>query len=233
MAKKAGLLITCEHATNHLPGEYCFLFPDLSVLSTHKGYDPGALSAAEAFARSLRVPLISSEVTRLLLDLNRSLHNRTLFSVYSRGLTREKRSALLDRYYHPYRARVLEEMNKIQNEGRPVLHLSVHSFTPVLGGEVRTADLGLLYDPARESEKILCLRWQSELKILNPLLRIRRNYPYRGRSDGLTAYFRKSFHQKEYQGVELEINQSLLGDQNHFPEEIKGILIRTLENLLK
>ena len=36
---------------------------------------------------------------------------------------------------------------------KQVLHVAVHSFTPVLHGERRNADVGLLYDPARPRER--------------------------------------------------------------------------------
>ena len=33
-----------------------------------------------------------------------------------------------------------------------MIHLSSHSFTPELDGKVRKADIGLIYDPARQRE---------------------------------------------------------------------------------
>jgi len=87
-----------------------------------------------------------------------------------------------------------------------VIHLSSHSFTPVLDGKVRNADVGLLYDPARSGEVELCRRWQTRLKAWAPEWKVRRNYPYTGRSDGFTAYLRRRFPADVYVGIELEIN---------------------------
>jgi len=36
---------------------------------------------------------------------------------------------------------------------------------------------------------------------------VRRNYPYAGKSDGLTAFLRRRFPAEVYIGIELEINQ--------------------------
>ena len=44
-------------------------------------------------------------------------------------------------------------------------------------------------------------------------MRVRRNYPYNGASDGLTTYLRGRFSGRLYSGIELEVNQRYpLGD---------------------
>ena len=40
-----------------------------------------------------------------------------------------------------------------------------------------------------------------------PNLRVRRNYPYAGWTDGLTTYLRTRFPPQRYVGIEIEINQ--------------------------
>jgi hypothetical protein len=40
---------------------------------------------------------------------------------------------------------------------------------------------------------------------------VRFNYPYSGASDGLSTWLRKRHPQTRYLGVELEINQALVG----------------------
>jgi hypothetical protein len=59
----------------------------------------------------------------------------------------------------------------------------------------------------------LCARWVATLRRRAPQLRVRRNYPYLGRADGLTTYLRRRFPAGAYIGVELEVNQRhLLSD---------------------
>ena len=89
----------------------------------------------------------------------------------------------------------------------PVLHLSVHTFTPVLNGVARKADIGLLYDPARLSEKAIVDRLSMKLKKKG--FDVRRNYPYRGKADGHTTALRKKYPDGEYAGIEIEWNQKL------------------------
>ena len=100
-------------------------------------------------------------------------------------------------------------MERERAQGRRVVHLAVHSFTPTLGRVARRADVGLLYDPRRAHERELCVRWQGALGPASGLL-VRRNYPYRGTSDGLTTALRRAHPASAYVGVEIELNQRLL-----------------------
>ena len=75
---------------------------------------------------------------------------------------------------------------------------------------VRGADVGLLYDPGRRGEAEVCARWKESLAASSPELRVRRNYPYVGKGDGLTSHLRRRFAQRDYVGIELEVNQSLV-----------------------
>jgi predicted N-formylglutamate amidohydrolase len=158
----------------------------------------------------MRAPLIYSEVTRLLVDLNRSPGNSGLFSDISRQLPKATRDDILTYHYFPHRQRIERWIAARIRARRAVLHVAVHSFTPVLAGMVRSAELGLLYDPRRDWETELCRHWQQALRETAPTLRVRRNYPYRGISDGLTRHLRTLFPLDAYAGIELEINQAVL-----------------------
>ncbi|MGE4497415.1 MAG: N-formylglutamate amidohydrolase [Deferribacterales bacterium] len=209
------IIITCEHAVNSVPSEFTSLFRGHEeVLSSHRGYDAGAAQAAELLGRFLDTAPVMGNITRLLIDLNRSPHNRTLFSEFSGKLTVPEKQRLLDEYHAPFRNRVLEAAEKAE---KPLLHISVHSFTPVLNGEVRKADIGILYDPAREREKTAAAVLAGALKTLP--YRVMKNSPYQGKSDGTAAWLRKLMPGSEYAGIELELNQKLLAG-GRFPEEI-------------
>ena len=201
-------LITCEHGGNRIPSRYRHLFPGCeALLKSHRGYDAGALAMARDLAGVLAAPLFFSTVSRLLVDLNRSIGHPRLYSEFTRCAPSALRREILERYYLPYRSRAEADIAESVARGGRVIHISSHSFTPVLDGEVRKADIGLLYDPARSGELELCERWQASLKALLPGLKVRRNYPYAGKADGLTAYLRRRFQPGDYAGVELEINQ--------------------------
>ena len=204
-------IVTCEHGGNRIPALYRPLFQgQRRLLDSHRGYDPGALLMGATLARAFAAPLVSSTVSRLLVDLNRSIGHPRLFAPNVRALPTERRNTIIDRYYAPYRQRVEGLVAHSFARGRRVIHISSHSFTPVLDGAVRRADVGLLYDPARQGEAILCERWKHGLNETAPRLRVRRNYPYAGKGDGLTSYLRKRYSPHAYVGVELEVNQRIV-----------------------
>lgn len=201
-------LVSCEHGGNEIPSTYAELFRGYeTLLNTHRGYDPGALIMAQELAEALRAPLVSSTTSRLLVELNRSPGHPKLFSTLVRNQPANVKAEILRDYYHPYREAVERHVADAVQQGRWVVHISSHSFTPELNGEVRNADVGLLYDPERQGELGLCLRWQHALCQARPELRIRRNYPYAGKSDGMCTFLRKRFSESQYLGIELEINQ--------------------------
>lgn len=208
MNGKDAFLITCEHGGNRIPPAYRHCFRGFEEqLKTHRGYDPGALAMARCLAAALSAPLHFSCTSRLLIDLNRSLGHPRLYSEATRHAPAAIRAEIRERYYLPYRRHIETDVAALVAQGRRVIHLSSHSFTPVLAGKLRQADIGLLYDPSRAGERSLCLHWQESLAQLLPGLRVRRNYPYTGKSDGLTAHLRRRFPADVYLGIELEINQ--------------------------
>ena len=103
------VLLTCEHGGAEVPAKYRGLFRSRaaqSALRSHRGSDHGALWLAKTLQRSLRAPLLASTVTRLLVDLNRSLGHPQLFSEFSRPLDPAARVSLLESLYYPHRDRV-------------------------------------------------------------------------------------------------------------------------------
>ena len=207
---KAGLrfLITCEHGGNRIPAKYWPLFErHRALLESHRGYDPGALKLAREFASALGAELVYSTTSRLLVELNRSLHHRQVFSRITRELSSAEREDIVARYYLPYREWVEAQVQDGTASGGRVLHLSCHSFTPKLNGVERRADIGLLYDPRRTPELAFCGSWQQEIQNEQPRVIVRRNYPYRGSDDGLTTALRREHPQSAYAGIELEVNQ--------------------------
>jgi predicted N-formylglutamate amidohydrolase len=195
-----------------VPEEYAPLFAGAAdVLATHRGYDLGALEVARAFGRRLAVAPFTATTTRLVVDLNRSPGNRNVFSAYTRELPAEQRAAALAAHYRPYRAAVERAVLGAVRGGATVLHVSVHSFTPVLRGEVRRCDVGFLYDPKRPAEVELVEAWHAALHAAAPELALRRNYPYRGVSDALVTHLRRRYGNRGYAGMELEVNQKHVG----------------------
>ncbi len=204
------LLLSCEHGGNQVPAEFRKLFqPHRELLQTHRGWDPGTKQLAERWQRSLGCELHVATITRLLVDLNRSPNHRSVFSEITRDLTTEEKQKLIAVYHAPHRERIVDSVRKTVDAGGRVLHIGVHSFTPELHGEVRNADVSLLYDPASRWESELCHRWREALRASKLQPRVRLNYPYRGNTDGLTTTLRKLVPAGTYAGIEIEVNQAI------------------------
>lgn len=204
-------LLSCEHGGHRVPARWRPLFSGAGdLLRSHRGWDRGALCTFKVLAPEIADQAFYSTTTRLLVDLNRSLGHRDLFSEFTRGLPEGKRKKILREHYHPFRDRVARQVQRWRRAGDTVLHISVHSFTPVFSGQLRNADIGLLYDPGRQLERSLCRRWRAVLAETAPEYRVRLNYPYRGTADGLTKALRRE-HPSGYAGVELELNEGNVG----------------------
>ena len=202
------LIITCEHGGNEVPADYASLFAGHeALLPTHRGWDAGALTLAQQLATAFDAPLFAATTTRLLIDLNRSIGHRHLHSEATRGLPLATRRRISAQYYRPHRDAVESEVARVIASGKRVVHIASHSFTPELGGVVRQADVACLYDPRRAGECALAAYWLAALKQRRPDLKLRRNYPYAGKGDGLTALLRKRHSDAAYVGMELEVNQ--------------------------
>ncbi|MGB5211996.1 MAG: N-formylglutamate amidohydrolase [Gammaproteobacteria bacterium] len=200
-------LLSCEHGGNQVPERWRHLFRDAdTVLESHRGWDRGSLDMFRALEAEIADAAYSAHVTRLLVDLNRSVGHRHLFSSYSRDLAPAEKQQILEQYYLPWRMAVADRISGWRQDRHAVLHVSVHSFTPELDGHRRNADIGLLYDPGRPLERELSRCWRGLLADLAPDIRVRMNYPYRGTADGFTRWLRAS-NPSGYAGIELELNE--------------------------
>jgi predicted N-formylglutamate amidohydrolase len=206
--KSPAIIISCEHGGNQIPPGWGHLFKDKhQLLQSHRGWDPGALLLAEKIVARNHCPFVFEKNSRLVVDQNRSLTNNQVLSEITASLSKEQKEKIISGIYKPYRITITTAIENLLKKHRRVYHFSIHSFTPVLNGVIRKADMGLLYDPKREIEKVFCLKLIKRLQDEIPGICIRRNYPYKGTSDGLTTALRKRFSSSSYAGIEIEINQ--------------------------
>jgi predicted N-formylglutamate amidohydrolase len=227
------LFITCEHGGNTIPDPYKPLFVDAEqILATHRGYDIGALAVATQLGEELADFHYYATTSRLLVELNRSLGHSHLWSEFTNDLSKKEKKLILEQYYFPYRNNVETAIKHAIEKDNRVVHISVHSFTPEMNGEVRNAEIGLLYDSTRKLEKQFCMRWKKKLEEVAPQWRTRCNYPYRGSSDGFTTYLRKRCKKTHYIGIELEMNQSLLAEMADLSKVMNEVVKQSLKMLL-
>ena len=227
--KTTCLVISCEHAVNTVPPNYAHAFQEHpTVLDSGEAYDPGALTISQQLSQRLDCDLVHSEVTRLLIDCNRSLSHADCFSPFSRGLASREKQHLIDAYYSPFRDQTQRIIQSHLDRQQQVLHLSIHSVNPALKTQTNRTDLGLFYDSSRHGEQEVARLWRALLLRENPGYRIRKNYPYSGNKFSFPQTFRKHYSEQDYLGLEVEINQSLLQEPSDSSE-----LIQTLSDSLQ
>jgi predicted N-formylglutamate amidohydrolase len=208
------LILTCEHGGNEIPLKYASYFEEhQAILKTHRGFDLCALE----FFNHLK-PLANftsfSKTSRLLIELNRSLHHKNLLSEFTKDLPLSAKKELISDYYLPYRNLIENEIAKHINDNELVLHLSIHSFTPVLNTIERNCDFGLLFDSRIPLDKKISSFLKDAILTKTDEFKVRYNYPYLGKMDGFTTYLRKQFPEN-YVGIEIEINQKYAEDNNN------------------
>jgi predicted N-formylglutamate amidohydrolase len=232
--KKPTLLLSCEHGGNEIPKEWRHLFAGIGpTIDTHRGLDIGALDASRAVARNTKAPLFYSKTTRLLVDLNRELRSSTAFSEFTKPLPKAERERLVSEYWKPHRDRVENWVRDHLSSG-PIVHIAIHSFTPVFDGLHRPTDIGLLYDPSRAREKDFCGRWRRALIAAekDDEYLVHCNAPYRGVSDSLPTSLRKRIPQSKYLGLEVELNQKFAEDGGPPWARLKRLVSSTLKAVL-
>lgn len=232
-ARRNLLVVTCEHGGCEVPLAYAALFSGWeALLHSHRGWDAGSLELGRQMAHAFRVPLHAATTTRLLVDLNRSIGHRQLFSEITRPLSPTRRREIIDRYHRPYRRAIEADIARHIESGARVIHIASHSFTPTLDGVDRRADVAWLYDPRRPGESAFVQAWMMDFAQRAPGLRRRRNYPYQGRGDGLTAWLRKRHPDDTYVGIELEVNQGLVQRGSAPWDELRTKLVDSLAGTL-
>jgi predicted N-formylglutamate amidohydrolase len=227
------VILTCEHGGNEIPDRFRENFTGYEdLLKSHRGWDPGALDLTLFLAEKLAAPVWYSEISRLLVELNRSEKHRSHFSDITRSLPAAVKKEILDEFYYPFRKEVLRHISRLVQKRGSCIHFSVHSFAPEINGVVRKADIGLLYDPSRQSERDLAGQLAFHLKDAGAGLRIRMNYPYLGTADGHTTSLRKKFGAGEYIGIEIEVNQRLLSNVAGESDRIHAIIADAISSAL-
>ncbi len=222
-------VVTCEHASNAVPASEQALFTQAeSALASHRGWDIGALELAHDVASAFGTDVVATEVTRLLVDTNRSERHRAVFSEYTANLDDATRAALLTGWWRPHRDEVERRVAAALLRATTVVHFSIHSFTPVWHGVERSVDLGLLYDPARPGERAFAVRWAAACRRTRPDLRARRNQPYRGTADGLATSLRRRFDAACYLGFEIEVSQRFHAASPSTWRDLRADVVTTL-----
>jgi predicted N-formylglutamate amidohydrolase len=188
----SGLLLIADHAMRHLPAEYGRLGLDASEFERHIAYDIGVEGLTRGLAERLGCPALMACFSRLLIDPNRGEDDPTLIRQLYDGavipgnypLTEDERGKRMEKYFQPFRQGVRQmaaEMRESANA--PPVVISVHSFTPSMGGNKRPWHVGLLWDKDPRAAAPLIGMLRAE-----PGMIVGDNEPYDGALHGDTLH---------------------------------------------
>jgi predicted N-formylglutamate amidohydrolase len=187
-----GLLLIADHAMRHLPGKYGTLGLDSSEFERHIAYDIGVEPLTRALAGQLQCTAIMARFSRLLIDPNRGEDDPTLVRQLYDGsvitgnypLAAEELSYRISGFYRPFRQAVRDAVAGMwEAAGEPPLVISIHSFTPLMGGKARPWHVGVLWDADPRAAKPLIGMLDAE-----PGLIVGDNEPYDGALHGDTLH---------------------------------------------
>lgn len=157
------ILLVCDHASHRIPAALGDLGLDPFARRCHLAEDIGAGAVTERLAQSLGVTAVLCNYSRLVVDCNRELLDSGAFLPFGDGIVVPGNSALrrsekqrrADAIYHPYHAAIEAQIKRLQGLGFEPLMASIHSFTPVLNGESRDWEMGVLWDQDETSARLL------------------------------------------------------------------------------
>jgi predicted N-formylglutamate amidohydrolase len=208
-AAEPGIVLTCEHASQHMPATHALTGEDARLRDTHWAYDLGARELTLACAEELGATAVLASFSRLLVDPNREEDHPDLFRRTAEGhpvrlnanLTHADRAQRLAQYYGPFHTAVRQCITAT----RPALLFSIHSFTPLYEGVPRIVQLGVLFN----REEALAHVFGAELARRG--FSSQANEPWSGKA-GLIYSAESHAYAAGARPLELEVRQDLACD---------------------
>jgi len=207
------ILLVCDHASCAFPASLGDMGLDPFARRCHLAIDIGAGSLTEYLADRLGVSAVLAQYSRLVVDCNRELMDPSAFLEYGDGirvpgnanLHRAAKQARAEEIYWPYHKAVDREIDRLSATGVKPAFISIHSFTPVLNGEARAVEIGVLWDKDTSLKELFIEGFEDEGFVVGD------NEPYSGKAP---ADYTIDNH-AEPRGlpcVGIEIRQDLVND---------------------
>jgi predicted N-formylglutamate amidohydrolase len=149
-----GLLLVCDHASNHVPDDLARLGVPDHEFARHIAYDIGAAAVTRHLAALLGAPAILTRFSRLIIDPNRGRADPTLVMRLSDGaivpgnarIDEAGKQERIRRFYAPFDAAIDAHVAAAEATGVPPAILTMHSFTPYWRTVARPWHVGILWD---------------------------------------------------------------------------------------
>lgn len=212
---------TCESAVCSIPEWHrAGLKESEEVITSSKGWSPGALNLAQGLASRLQSPLLHGEMSRLIIDLSKHPEDKDRWSSLSMGFTPDQRQRLDDRQKKQYLDTLVQRAEDALRRKDEVIHLSVDTRP-----DMEDTWITFSYDTRRSSEADWARQWSAAIRDSLPEAVIREEgTPTRS----LAGYLRTRFPTR-FSSVRITANQSAFLDGNPIKWlELKKALIETV-----
>lgn len=211
---KSDVLLVCDHAGRRIPSSLNELGLTDVERSSHIAWDIGAEAVTRQLADRMDATAVLQNYSRLVIDCNRPLQAEDSIRPRSeRGPIRANISigqpAVLARQneiFTPYHDAIRALLDDRQRAGRPVLLISIHSFTPILDHVDRPWHIGLMARRNAEFAETLARLLRTDRR-----LHVGMNEPY-AITDDLDYTLPTHGEQRDINHVGIEIRQNLIGE---------------------
>ncbi len=231
---QARLLLVGDHVSNAIPRALEDLGLDRAALGQHIAWDIGTRKLINHLSAHLDAPAVLAGFSRLVVDLNRSLEDPSLIPEVSdntpipgnRNLSEDHRNQRIHHFYTPYRMAIDDMLRDFRGRGIVPAFISIHSFTPQMGGFRRPWHAGILWD----KDPRIPVPLMQNLRALPGGFNIGDNEPYSGKHPADYTID----HHAEAAGiphVSIEIRQDLV-DTEAGAERWATILEEALRDIL-
>lgn len=225
------ILLVCDHASCRFPKSLGDMGLDPFARRCHLAIDIGAGALTESLAASLGVTAVVQNYSRLVVDCNRQLMDPGAFLEYgdgilvpgNRNLRQSDKELRATALYWPYHVAIGDQVERLSKAGPPPAFVSIHSFTPVLNGESRAWQMGVLWDKDEKMRSIF-LEGLREAGYL-----VGDNEPYSGKAP---QDFTIDHHAEEpgLPHIGIEIRQDLIDDEEGVAE-IAEVMHRVIASI--
>ena len=172
------ILLVCEHAGQAIPSKLGDLGVDQDAVNSHRGWDINAEKLALEIAGTINAPLVIQRYSRLVIDCNRPPESPESTPLSSDGvcitgnadISTTDKNARIEEIFKPFDAAIVEGLGL----SKRTCVFSIHSFTPVFGGERRLWQAGFITRNSTATAQYL----MDSVVELKPELIVELNQPY-------------------------------------------------------
>lgn len=207
------VLLVCDHASRRIPKALGTMGLDPLARRCHLAQDIGAGDLTRQIAKELKLTSVLCSYSRLVVDCNRELMDPGAFLEFgdgviipgNRNLRARDKKIRADHIYWPYHKAIDAQIARLQARDQNPIIIAVHSFTPVLNGESRPWEIGVLWDVDQTTAEVFIHDFRNAGFVVG------NNEPYSGKAPQDYTID----HHAERNGlshVGIEIRQDLIDD---------------------